>query len=373
MKTLIQRTAFVLGSAAILLAAMACSSEKQAATPAPETVRDLQVVTVQSSTLPSYYEAVGTVRPAQSAQLSAQVIGNIVRLNVREGDRVGQGQVLAIIDDSQTRAAVDRATAGRTASQQEIAAADADFALAESTLKRYQDLFDKKSVSPHEFDEVKTRYEATKARRDMARAGSAGADAALAQARNAQGFTQVRAPFAGVVTAKLADTGMLAAPGTPIFTVEDSSTFRLEATVDERGIAAVHLGESVPVIIDAPGKSLTGKVVQILPAADASSRSFIVKVELPKDAAVRSGLFGRARFPLGTRQALAIPQTAIVKRGTMQGVYVLGADQVASLRYVSLGSPADANVEVLSGIDSGERIVSAPGQRELNGKKIEVR
>ncbi len=358
----------------LVLAVSACSSEKREAPPAPETVHDVQVSTIQRTTVPAYYEAVGTVRPVQSAQVAAQTMGNIVRMNVREGDRVSRGQVLAVIDDSQTRAGLDRALAGERAAQQEIAAADAEYSLAESTLKRYQVLYDRKSVSPHEFDEVKTRYEAAKARKALATAGNAGAEAAVAQARTSFGYTQVRAPFSGTITAKLAETGNLAAPGAPIYTVEDPSVFRLEATVDESGLGSVRLGESVPVTLDSVGgKSFSGKVVEIVPAADPSSRSFVVKVQLPKDPSIRSGLFGRAEFPIGSREGLPIPSDAVVKRGSMQAVYVLGPDQIASLRYVTLGTPVENKVEVLSGLESGERIVLNPGDRELNGKRIEVR
>jgi RND family efflux transporter MFP subunit len=365
-------TTLSLGS--FLLASSGCSSEKREALPAPETVRDVQSAVVQRTSVPAYYEAVGTVRPIQSAQVAAQTMGNIVRMNVREGDRVSKGQVLAIIDDSQTKAGLDRAIAGQNAAQQEIAAANAEYALAESTLKRYQVLYDRKSVSPHEFDEVKTRYEAAKARKELALAGDAGAEAAVSQARTSLGYTQVRAPFSGTVIAKMAETGNLAAPGAPLYTLEDVSMFRLEATVDESGMGTVRLGESVAVTLDAiGGKSFTGKVVEIVPAADPVSRSFVVKVQLPKDSAIRSGVFGRAGFPVGTREGLPIPNTAVVKRGSMQAVYVLGPDEIASLRYVTLGTRADNTVEVLSGLESGERIVTNPGDRELNGKRAGVR
>lgn len=374
MRNIFRNLAAVLSLALLFLAGAGCSREHSTTNAAPETVHGIDTLVVQRATVPSYYEAMGTIRPVQSAQVAAQVMGTLVRVNVREGDHVSKGQILASIDDSQTHSSVDRAIAGQNSAQQEIAAADADFSLAESTLKRYQELFDKKSVSPHEFDQVKSQYEAAKARCEAVRAGRAGADAAVAQARTSQSFTQVRAPFSGVVTAKLAEAGNLAAPGTPIFVVEDASSFRLETTVDESGLAAVHLGESVPVTLDSLGATqLTAKVAQILPSADPASRTFVVKIELPKNPSIRSGLFGRARFPAGSREGLSVPQTALVQRGTMHAVYVLGSDQVASLRYVTLGRTDEKSVEVLSGLDSGERIVAMPSSRELNGKKIEVR
>lgn len=360
--------------ACLILLTGACSSEKTAAPATPETVRDVQIVTLQSTTLPLTYDAVGTVRPVQSAQVAAQTIGNIVRINVREGDHVSRGQVLAVIDDSQSKAGLERATAGQNAADQEIAAADAELAFAESTLKRYQTLYDRKSVSPHEYDEVKTRFEAAKARKAQALASKSGAEAAVSQARTSFGYTQVRAPFDGIVTAKLAETGNLALPGVPLFVVEDPTRFRLEATVDERGITAVKLGEPVPVRVDSlGGKSFEGKVVQVVPAADPSSRTILVKVELPKHPALRSGLFGRAQFALGTHNGLPVPNAAVVRRGSMQAVYVLGSDQIASLRYITLGNQIDNNFEVLSGLETGERVVANPGDRELNGKRVEVR
>ena len=141
-------------------------------------------------------------------------------------------------------------------------------------MQRYQMLYDKKSVSPQEFDEVKTKLAAAKARRDAAHAGRAQAEAAVSQANTAVGFTRIRAPFDGLVTAKLADAGAMAAPGVPLLMVEDPSRFRLEAKVDESQIGAVRLGATVPVVIDSLGEqTITGKVVQIVPAADPASRT----------------------------------------------------------------------------------------------------
>jgi RND family efflux transporter MFP subunit len=353
---------------------VACSSEPKKAEAERETVSGVPVLTVQQAAVPDLLEAVGTVRAVQTAQLSAQMMGNVVAINVHEGDRVRRGQVLAVIDDAQPRAALDRATAAVLAADKESAAAEAEYTLAQATLGRYQNLFDKKSVSPQEFDEVKARYQAATARRELAHAGQQQARAAQAQARAGFDYARIRAPFDGVVTEKRVDAGALAAPGMPLLTVEDTGRFRLEATVDESEIHFVHQGATVAVALDAfPDKTLAGKVTQIVPAADPASRSFLVKVELPSDPAARSGLFGRARFPKGERQALLVPRSAIVDRGQLQGVYVVGADKIASLRYVTLGKPAGLQVEVLSGLQGGERVVVDSQGRELSGKLIEVK
>ena len=371
MKNFLKSGLVVVLSNAFLL--LGCNSEPQAKTPSPQTVQ-VESVVIQRAELPTYYESVGTVKAVQNAQVSAQTIGNVLRVNVREGDRVSAGQVLAVIDDSQTKAGLERAAAGQSSAAQAAVAAKAEFALAESTLKRYEVLRDRNSVSAHEFEEVQAHYEAAKARRDMASAGIAGADAALVQARTAQSYTQVRAPFAGVVTAKLVEAGNLASPGLPLFSLEDASAFRLEVTVDESNMGAVKLGANTPVLIDAlGGAELSARVVQVLPSADPNSRSFLVKLQLPKIDGIRSGLFGRARFSAGVRQGYSVPQAAIIRRGSMEAVYAIGSDQIASLRYLTLGRELSGNYEVLSGLEAGDRIVTNPGSLELNGKRVEVR
>jgi len=354
-----------------VLVLASCSGEKPKTTGAPETVSGVVLITAQRATVPDYVEATGTVRAAQSAQLAGQVMGTITRVNVHEGDAVHRGQVLVTIDEAQPRAAYQSATAGFQASQQAIAAADADYALAESTMQRYQMLYDKKSVSPHEYDEVKAKLAAAKARRDAAHANSAQAEAAVAEANTAVGFTKIRAPFDGLVTAKLVDAGAMAAPGVPLLVVEDTSRFRLEVNVDENQIGLVRLRAGVPVVLDSLGDQvITGKVVQIVPAADPASRTFTVKVDLPADPQIRSGLFGRARFPRGERESILVPQTALLHRGQLDAIYVVGKDKIAELRYITLGKPAGKDVEVLSGLDNGERVVAQPADRELAGKRV---
>jgi RND family efflux transporter MFP subunit len=376
-KTLIKlalpRTAALL-TFAFTAAFVGCTSERQTVSAAPETVSNVSVISAQAALTPDLVEAVGTLRAAETSQLAAQMMGNIVEIRVREGDRVQRGQVLAVIDDAQPRAALDRATAAEVAAQQEITASESDFSLAEATFKRYQMLYDRKSVSPQEFDEIKARYQAAQARREIARAGQAQAKAALQQARTALGYTHIVAPFDGLITEKKADVGTLASPGMPIFTVEDLRRYRLEATVNESDLGYVRQGQQVSVLIDALGdRELKGKVVEIVPAADPASRSFLVKIELPSDPALRSGLFGRAQFAHGERTALLIPRTAILERGQLQGIYVLDQNRIVGLRYITLGKPSAAQVEVLAGLQAGEMLIANPGGRELSGKRVESR
>lgn len=365
--------AFSAASVALLGAISGCSKEQPAHAAVPETISGITVAVVQEKNIPDWLEAVGTVEAAQTSQVASQMMATIVQINVREGDRVRAGEILAVIDDAQPRAAVEQATAALNAAKNETIAANSQFALAQATLTRYQQLYNEKSVSPQEFDQISAQYQSAEARRDMAKASEAQASEALTQARTSLSYTRIRAPFDGVITEKKADAGTLAAPGMPIFTIEDTRRYRLQATVDESDIALVHLGQRVPVALDALGKAkLSGRVTQIMPAADAASRSFVVKIELPLDPRVRSGLFGRAHFTRGQRTALLIPQTAAVDRGQLRGVYVVDSNSIAELRYVTFGNAVEHNIEVLSGLQAGEKLIADPGSREFSGKKILV-
>jgi multidrug efflux system membrane fusion protein len=203
---------FLVIAVSLLAALTACSGEKKATPVAPETVSNLAIVAVQKTSAPDYIESTGTVRAAESAQLSSQVMAAVTAVAVREGDRVRKGQIVVTLDDSQYHAGTERAAAVVAAADKEVSVAEANYNLANATVKRYENLFSKKSVSPQEFDEVKARYQAAQAQLEQARAGQAQARAALSEARTMQGYTRLVAPFDGVVTEKRVELGNLAAP-----------------------------------------------------------------------------------------------------------------------------------------------------------------
>lgn len=348
-----------------------CSSEPNVTPKSVEVMRDVSSSVAKIREIPDDLEVPGTVRAAQTSEIASQIMGNVTQVAVREGDRVGRGQVLAIIDQAQPRAAVEQTTAAAMAAGKETTAADSQFVLAETTLRRYQQLYDKKSVSPQEYDEVKARLETAKARRESAIASRDQAAAAVKQAQTVLGYTAIRAPFAGTIAAKKVDVGAMAVPGMPLFTIEDTARFRLEVPVDESNVIAVQKNKAVTVILDAlPGAELRGIVSDIVPAADPATRSFLVKMALPPDSRLRSGVFGRALITRGLRKALLVPSSAVLDRGQLHGVFVISSAGIAQFRYVSLGIHFGDAVEVLSGLEEGEKFVQAPGHRELDGKRI---
>jgi len=360
----------LLSSSAVMIAGCH-GGNSPAVSSTPQTVQAHVVESVEKQ-VPLNLESTGTVQARESAMVSAQVMGRIQQVLVREGDSVRAGQTLAVLDDTALRSSVEQAQAGVKAAQSEQAAAQTNAALAASTLARYKQLDAQKSVSPQELDEVSRRAEAAAANLEAVRAQT---DAARAQengARTMASYTRLVAPFAGTVTSRMADPGTMAAPGVPLLKIDQAGPLQLNASVDESAIGAIRKGMKVPVTIDSASSSnLAGIVAEIVPAADPTSHSFLVKIDLPSSSQIRAGMYGTAMFANGTKQALLIPRSAVVARGSLSCAFVLDSHGVAQLRYLTLGGAQGDLVEVLSGISAGEKLVDAPSDRDLAGKRIE--
>jgi len=283
-----------------------------------------------------------------------------------------------VLDDAALRSQLEQAQAGVKAAQNAQAAAQTNAALAASTLDRYKQLESQRSVSPQEMDEVSRRAEAAAAGLEAVRAQTDAARAQESGARTMLGYTHLVAPFAGVVTARMADPGTMAAPGVPLLQVDQATALQLQATVDESVIGVIHKGMKVQVAIDGgastsgTGTNLVGTVAEIVPAADPSSHSFLVKIDLPSSSQARAGMYGTAEFANGARQAILIPRSAVVARGSLNCVYVLDSQGIAQLHYATLGGAQGSFVEVLSGVSAGEKLVDVPADRDLAGKRIET-
>jgi membrane fusion protein, multidrug efflux system len=372
-------------SALAILAGCSDSEPKRESEPSRPAVT-VHTQAVQTTPWPESYQAIGTVRPRKVAVISSKLMGYVREVRVNPGDRVRQGQVLLTVDARDLEANRQQAEAGLQEARDAaieadsaIAAAKANLELAQVTFKRFQDLFQKKSLSNQEFDEAATRLKAAQASYQMALARKKQVNSKIEQAeREIQAvsvnlsYSDVKAPFAGIVTEKSVDPGNLAAPGVPLMTIEQAGSYRLEASVEESRLPLARLGQNVPVSFDALARTLNGRVAEIVPSVDSASRSFIVKIDLPNSPDLRSGLFGRASFPVAARQVTALPPSAVIERGQLQ--YVMVADQgVARARLITLGRRAPERVEVLSGLNPGEQVIHPIPAGLEDGARVEVR
>jgi RND family efflux transporter MFP subunit len=171
----------------------------------------------------------------------------------------------------------------------------------------------------------------------------------------------------------MVDPGAMAAPGVSLMQIDSAGPLQLQTTVAESAIAFVHRGMKVDVSVDgATDTKPAGIVSEILPAADMASHSFVVKIDLPASKSLRAGMYATAGIPVGTRQAIMAPRSAVVTRGSLNCVYVIDASGIARLRYVTVSAERGDKIEILSGIAAGEKLVDDPADRDLAGKRIEV-
>jgi len=346
----------------------------------------VQTATVSTQQWPDVYEATGTVRARTAAVLSSKVMAYVRQVAVQVGDRVQEGQLLVTLDAQD----LDTKVRGAEAAEAEVmsaipeadsgvAGAKANLDLAQSTFQRMRDLASKKSISSQEFDEASARLKSAQAAYETARAKRTQLDFKRAQVQQEirgatimRDYTRISAPFSGVVTAKSVEPGNLAAPGVPLLTVEREGAYRLEASVDESRLPFVKAGQAVDVALESLDRRFTAHVSEIVPSVDAASRTYIVKIDLPAMPNLRSGMFGRAMFPLGTRKVATIPPPAMVEHGQLQSVFVI-EDGCARTRLITTGERRQGAVEVLSGLSEGEKLVSPVPAGLTDGARVEVR
>lgn len=292
---------------------------------------------------PLYEPSVGTVRPYRQADVSAKLTGRILQMLAVPGRRVKEGDLLAEIDAGELRASVERARATRDQAKR-------DFDRTASLLPGH-------AISQSEFEQAQARL----------RSAAASTDEAERMLANAE----VRAPFAGTVTRKDMDTGDLAMPGKPLFAMEDSARLRLESHVAEALAGAMKTGDKIRVTVDAAGVDLEGVVAEISPSADAGSRTFLVKIDLPSHDLLRAGQFGRAHIPRGRHRTLDVPDSSVIVRGQMEIAFVLEQGK-ARMRLVRTGTRDGGRVEILSGLEAGETLLLAPGAGLREGDPVQV-
>ena len=361
-------------------------SEPQPRAASSQPAIPVQTASVSIQQWPDVYEATGTVRARTVTVLSSKLMAYVRQVAVQVGDRVHEGQLLVTLDAQDLDTNVRRAEAAEAEvisaipeADNGVAYAKANLDLAQSTFKRMEELAAKKSISNQEFDEASARFKSAQAAYEMARAKRTQLDSKRAQVQQeirgagiVRDYTRISAPFSGLVTAKSVEPGNLAAPGATLLTVEREGAYRLEASVDESRLSLVKAGQTVEVALESLDRRFPAHVSEIVPAVDAASRSYIVKIDLPAMPNLRSGMFGRAFFPMGARKMVTIPPQALVERGQLQSVFAIEGG-FARTRLVTTGERGQSAVEVLSGVSEGEKVVSPVPSGLTDGARVEVR
>ena len=329
--------------AVVILAGCGKHEEDGAGPAASSPAVPVVVAPVSAQPLWDEEEVVGNVEAAQRAVLSAKVTGVIDAVKFAPGARVQRGTALATIDAREIKARLDSAMAAQDQAQKDFA--------------RIERLLQSGSSTRQEFDAATTRLRT--------------ADASLVEARTMLQYTEITAPFDGVVTRKLVEVGDLATPGKPLLEMENSSLLRFECEIPEALLDRVNMGSDLPVRVDAAGAELNGKISEIAPSASAGSRTFLVKLDLPAAEKLRAGQFGRVRVPVRERPALLVAESAVVRRGQIESVFVVEEGK-ARLRLVKSGRQMNGEIEILSGLSGGESVVVRDAHLLTDGVSVEA-
>lgn len=306
----------------------------------------------------------GMLSAKQTAAVSTKMMGTIEKIYVKQGDVVRQGQLLVAINATELSA--KRAQAQAMVTEAEAATKDAH-----RDLQRYEALRKQNSVSDKELENMSLRHTSTSARLQMARQGLREVNAMMA-------YTQLRAPFSGVVTQKMVDEGSIANPGMPLLMVEQSGELNVTASVPEAYVSQVKRGDPVKVDIKATGTTIPGYISELSPSATMTGGQYAMKVAIREQdrSSLRAGMYATVRMQAQSDvqqpSQVLVRKSSVVTKDQLSGVYVASKDNKAVLHWVRLGTDMGDLVVVLAGLNGSERIIDGAGTKLYNGQKIQI-
>ncbi|MBK8711174.1 MAG: efflux RND transporter periplasmic adaptor subunit [Niastella sp.] len=346
----------------------ACSSHKKDTTIANSDTPILVTVSTPAAAATTEINLSGQIEASQTANISTRVMGFISMLKVKVGDHVSKGQLLATISSQDI-------LAKRSQTDAMINEAQAAVISAKKDVDRFSILYKQQSATAKELDNVTLQYNAAKARLEGARQMRNEVNANL-------GYTSLTAPFSGIVVQKMAEQGSLANPGMPLLTIEQNGNYQVSASVPENVINQIKLGDKANVSIKSIEKMIPATVSQINPSSQFTGGQYIIKLNIPD--AEKKGLYAGMYATVSiatpgavtantTNNAILVPVSSIIKKDQLTGLYSIGSNHTALLRWVRLGKILGDKVEVLSGLGKEESfIVSAEGKL-YNGAPVTIK
>jgi membrane fusion protein, multidrug efflux system len=301
--------------------------------------------TVLERVQPYLAEAIGTLRAAARTDVSAQMAARILEIRVNAGDQVELGDVLVRLDPSELQAALGEAEAAAVAAEASVRQAQQDY-------DRSAELVKQNAIAKAQFDAAERTLRTSQAQFEQARQ-------AVERVKVRLSYTVIDAPQAGTVVDTLAEPGEIASPGMPLVTIYDLSSLRLEVPIMENLAGKIRPGDRLAVQIDAfKGQQFEAIVDEVVPQAQAASRSFLVKLRLPKIEGAYEGMFGVVKIPVDERRFFCLNQQAVQTIGQLTFVEVVHEDHTLERRMVKLGRVGmPGRVEVISGLEPNEQVL----------------
>lgn len=326
------------------VALAACSAKPEPAGQPPAV--SFATVSVTAVSRPNQVKWDGVVEAVDQATLSAQTAGRVLELPFDVNDSVKAGQVLVRFTDVEQVSGQRRASAGLSAAQAELRDAQAAF-------RRAEELLGRQLIARAAFDQAK-------ARREAAQAALAAAQASVREAGEQVDYTVIRAPYSGILTERFVKVGESVRPGQPLVAGLSLSKLRVQVDVPQRDVAAIRQHAKAAVVLD-DGRSIAAEKVIVFPSADPQTHSVKVRVELPEaETGLQPGMTVKVAFTIGESPRLLVPASAIFARSEVSAVYVVDGNNRVGLRQLRLGGRFGDDIEILAGLQAGERIAADP-------------
>lgn len=308
----------------------------------------------------------GQLSSTQTAAISTRMMGYITAIHVKIGDKVEKGQLLVSIASQDIAAKQAQTDAG-------VAQAQAAFENAKKDYERYKALYSQQSASQKELDNMTLQYRSAQAQLTAAKEMRKEANANMA-------YANLTAPFAGVITQKIADAGSIANPGVPLLMLEKEGSYQVNAYATESQIAELQTGMPLTVNVNSSNKALNTSISEISRSAENTGGQYLIKANIPdKEASgLYSGSFVNVAIPVKAKGGddngqLWVPVSAIVHQDELNGIYTLSNGNRAMLRWLRLGKTQGDRVEVLSGLSPHDAFISTADGRLYNGVSVKIK
>jgi RND family efflux transporter MFP subunit len=332
----------------------------------------VEIASTRRESVSEHVTVVGNLIGEATVDVVPKVGGRLQSVSVKLGDRVNDGQPIAVIEDREIREQVKQAEASFEVARASVRQREADLKFAETALERARSLFERQLLPKQGLDDADARYQAAVAQVDLARAQFAQAQARQDELRITLANTIIRAPVNGFIGKRYLDPGAYASQNTPVVSVVALSTVRMVANLVEKDVSRVRQGTAGEVEVDAfPGEKFNGRVARVAPLFDAATRTAQMEIEIPNPSyRLKAGMYARVRLTVDTRpNALVIPRNALVEIDGKQGVFVANG-QKANFSAVKTGLQDETRVEVIGGLTDGTRIVTTGAASLRDGDTI---
>lgn len=347
--------------ATIALSAVSCGGD-QPQTSAQLPPVEVSTATVASITSEGMFTASGKIEARNSANLSTRMMGNVTQLHVHVGESVREGQLLLSISSADLKAKKGQVEAS-------ISQAKSAYESAKKDYDRFKSLYEKGSASEKELEGMTTQYE-------MAKAGLEAANQMMKEVQAQFVFTNIVAPFSGIVTNTFIKVGDIAAPGMPLVAIEGTSRYQAVVMVPETQIIQIQKGAIANLIVKSSGEKLTGSVSEVSRSSKNTGGQYLVKIDLDTvDKDILPGMFVNVTLSktiAGDQLAPVIDKKALVYRGQLTGAYTIDDNNTAILRWLRVGKTNEGMVEVLSGMKPGEKYIVSSEGKLFNGAAVHV-